>query len=551
MAAPQDSASNAEASRFEKETKEQSAAANRRALLPSEAIPTEKAPEEKGAPDLSFTLTALAVKGSTVFDDKDFRPIYGPYLGKRVTKKELDEIVSQLKALYDKNGYVTTIVYIPEQEVANGKFEIVAAEGRMGELRIEGARSFSSELIQRYFHQAKNKILNLVAVQRDIMRLNQNPDLSVKAVLSGGKEPQTSDVTLKVTDRFPWHFGAGWNNRGTRLLGKQRELVYARSTNVTGRNDTFFANTGIGTWSIGEGLIYECPVTTYGTKLGFSYTYFGMRLGKEFKALKERGGTHVFSPSVSQEMFLSETFQLDADAGFDIKSIRRFADDTVSSNDQIRLPYFGFELTSQDSLFGGGQFIYNPKFVFGTDSFLGGSKWASDKISRVQTGGDFFKYQQKLNRIQAMPFHSQLAVNTGAQLTPDTLPYSEQMTLGGMSSVRGYPEGDYSADTAVEVNAEWSFPSYFIPPDWRLPFADKSLRDSIQPIIFVDYDYGRLNTVNPGERASKNLLGAGGGFKISFLKNVFARFEWAKALGDKPTSNAGPSTFYFSVQSEI
>ena len=43
-----------------------------------------------------------------------------------------------------------------------------------------------------------------------------------------------------------------------------------------------------------------------------------------------------------------------------------------------------------------------------------------------------------------------------------------------------------------------------------------------------------------------------GGLRISVIKGVFARLEWAKAIGrNKPASGNGPSTFYFSIQSEI
>ena len=49
-----------------------------------------------------------------------------------------------------------------------------------------------------------------------------------------------------------------------------------------------------------------------------------------------------------------------------------------------------------------------------------------------------------------------------------------------------------------------------------------------------------------------NFVMSSGGLRISVIKGVFARLEWAKAIGrNKPASGNGPSTFYFSIQSEI
>ena len=49
----------------------------------------------------------------------------------------------------------------------------------------------------------------------------------------------------------------------------------------------------------------------------------------------------------------------------------------------------------------------------------------------------------------------------------------------------------------------------------------------------------------------KFLASFGGGIRVRLYKNLFCRFEWAKDVGSKPTAGSGPSTFHFSVQSEL
>jgi hemolysin activation/secretion protein len=145
---------------------------------------------------------------------------------------------------------------------------------------------------------------------------------------------------------------------------------------------------------------------------------------------------------------------------------------------------------------------------------------------------------------------SYMSIRTQLQLASRTLASSEQFQLGGADSVRGYPEGDYLADSGGCVNFDWFFPSYFIPETWKLKGQDMPLRRQIEPVLFVDLGGGKLKRTLTGERDDKFLAGVGAGIRLNF-KLFSLRLDWAKAIGDKQTSGSGPSTFYFTFQSEI
>ena len=70
------------------------------------------------------------------------------------------------------------------------------------------------------------------------------------------------------------------------------------------------------------------------------------------------------------------------------------------------------------------------------------------------------------------------------------------------------------------------------------------------PVFFVDVGGGDLKKVLHGEKKDKFLAGVGGGLRLRF-KLFSLRLDWAKAVGDKQTSGSGPSTFYFTFQSEL
>ncbi len=498
---------------------------------------------------VTFTLQDARITGSTLFPGEDFRPLVQPYLSRKVSFQDLEAIASAIKSRYAARGYLTTIVYIPEQEITDGKIEIRVVEGRMGKVRVEGNKWFSGSLIEKYIHPPEGSFLNMHTLQKDLLRLNLNSDLRVKAVVSPGGELASSDVILKVDDQFPWHIGAGFDNQGTRLSGKLRESVFLRGSNVTGNLDTVLVTTLFSSRSFGQGFDYEVPLNTYGTKLGLDVLYFRSELGKEYKPYDITGATWMYSPHILWELYLSEYVQAGAEAGVEIKSVRKKMLDDLTADDHLSLPYIGFEAGIND--LSGNRTFFSPRFTLGTSGFLGSSSRGHSPAGREGTGGSFFKYGHSLNRLQRMPFESYLFLRSRYQAVSRTLPSSEQFQLGGGNSVRGYPEGDYLCDTGGELNVDWFFPFYLIPEDWRLWNSAVPLRRQIEPVIFIDAGGGKLKRVMPGENEDKFLAGIGGGFRLHLNNNFYLRLDWAKDIGDDPVGGSGPSTFYFTFQSEI
>lgn len=540
----------AQSERFRKGIEEKRQQTEEKAVKPAEIEFREKKEEApEGGP--SFVLKEVMVTGSTIFRPDDLVSAYEPYLAKEVRFKDLEVIADKIKARYKEQGFFTTTAYVPQQDIKDGKVEIRIVEGKMGALIFEGNKWFSSAVIEKFFHSKKNGFLNVKILQRDLLRLNLNPDLNIKAVISAGKEPETSDITLKAQESFSDHAGFGVDNQGSRLVGKYRPMYFVRSSNATGRLDSFYLSYLFSSSSSGESLSYAIPVGTYGTKFALDIAYFETKLGKEFTDLDITGTTQSCVPHVIWELALSDTYQASADLGLEIKAVKKQIGENVTSNDQMRLPYVSFNFAKSDAWGGGGQTVFNPRITFSTENFLGASSRNHPTASRANTGGFFAKYEQELQRIQRMPFGTYVSLKTHFQLASHTLASSEQLQIGGANSIRGYPEGEYLADSGGYMNFEWFFPAYFIPERWKLPNAKLSLRHQIEPVFFVDAGKGELKKVLSGEKKDRFLAGIGGGFRIRLNDNFYLRLEWASRIGNRPAGNSGPSTFHMAFQYDI
>lgn len=542
----------ADASRFQGELERKKASLQTKGAKAPEIQLEEEKPSVSPVSGASFVLKDVKITGTTIFKPEEFAPLYKKYIDKEVTFKEINEIVDQVKVKYKEKGYLTTNAYIPEQQILGGVIEIRVLEGKMGKLLIEGNKWFTKHLIEKYFHAKKNGILNIQTLQRDLLRLNQNPDLEVRAVISPGQEPQTSDITLKITDHFPYHVGGGADDMGTRFSGHYRASVFGRSTNFTSNNDFIFFDSVVSADSSGDFMSYVVPIDTRGTKFGFDLSYFTSKIGREFRDFDIVGNTWNYTPHMTGEIYLSESLQISADAGLKIESVKKFIHADIANQEQLRIPYFKLDITRTDSFLGGGQTSFSPEVQFGTGGgFLGASSEDNPKASRPGTDGYYFKYLHSLRRIQRMPWESYILMRHQFQAVSHTLPASEQFQLGGMNSVRGYPEGDYICDTGATLNLDWVFPLYLLPKEYKLPFDPTPLRNEIQPVIFMDLGGGVLKKTQPGERTSKFLMGVGGGLRINLYNKLSARIEFAQAIGADPTPDSGPSTFHLSVNCEI
>lgn len=146
----------AQAERFRKESEQKKEGLEKKPVKAPE-IEVQKEPEKPMAEGISFVLKEVKITGATIFKPADFRSIYQPYLDKKITFKDIETIIEKIKAKYKEKGYLTTTAYLPEQEIKEGKIEIRIVEGKMGKVKIEGNKWFSSALLEKYLQLKKMK----------------------------------------------------------------------------------------------------------------------------------------------------------------------------------------------------------------------------------------------------------------------------------------------------------------------------------------------------------------------------------------------------------
>jgi hemolysin activation/secretion protein len=125
---------------------------------------------------------------------------------------------------------------------------------------------------------------------------------------------------------------------------------------------------------------------------------------------------------------------------------------------------------------------------------------------------------------------------------------TEQLQLGGIANVRGYPAAEKVGDYGVSTSAELSIPVYIIPKNIKIPFTKTMLYDAVRLVAFYDYGAVRLRRPLSTEKKFDQLSGAGFGVRFNLPRSVYLRADFAWALDKKPSDD---NNFHAWLQASV
>jgi hemolysin activation/secretion protein len=166
-----------------------------------------------------FKVEKYLVSGNTVLEPKKLGGIFTNVpdsFGTNVTIANIRDALGELQMAYRERGYVTVSVGLPPQKLTNATVKIKVTEGRLSDINVQGNDWFSTENVLRALPGLHtNMLLNSHVFQRELDMANASRDRQIYPVIGPGLEPGTSELTLKVKDRFPAHARVEFNNLAT------------------------------------------------------------------------------------------------------------------------------------------------------------------------------------------------------------------------------------------------------------------------------------------------------------------------------------------------
>ena len=165
-----------------------------------------------------FRVDRYEIEGNTILSPGEIGEIFTNVPAAFGTNVTIDGILAasgDLQAAYRDRGYMTVVVGLPPQKLTNAEVTVKVTEAPLVAInvRYEGGRYFSSNNVMRALPDLRtNILLNAKIFQRELDAANMSRDRQIYPVIGPGPDPGTSELTLTVKDRLPWHARLEVNN---------------------------------------------------------------------------------------------------------------------------------------------------------------------------------------------------------------------------------------------------------------------------------------------------------------------------------------------------
>ncbi len=510
-----------------------------RPALPTPALPGVQVNVEQPAAPAAAVLASRITPGK--FDIEGVKSIpfdtvaalFAPLVGQSVTVAELVERSQQATALYQQRGYALSFFFVPLQDFQHGVVRIVAVEGHVQAVRIEGNAGPAEAKLREIAEQIRSeKPLRTRTFEHVTGLLGRLPGVAVQAqvpvptstdgatTLVIQAQHQAFDVSMGLETRKPTPRAVLTGVANNLLLpGSQIGVSTLLST---AKNDHFNA------------LHVEQALGDQGWSVKGSVSQYRGDPDEQL-GIRNSSGLQRQTEVERAEITASLPLRLSREANW-VASGGLYG---MNTRENIHNPANGAELTDETrvrAVF--AQLAFNGQ---GSDDALqlslklshgmtglGASAAVTSNVPGLSGPGTaklaFARLQAEAAYQRRFANHFGIALSSAAQYSPHSLPSSERISFGGNRFASGYAPGVAVGDSGWGVGAELNR-SFTLDSTWLRQW---------QPYLL--FEAARVHT-RVGTPAPERLRSVSLGLRLSNLRHYNLDLALSRPTGDRTPQN--------------
>ena len=502
--------------------------------LPPVYRPSGVPKSEPSGPELQ--VRDYVFEGNKVLPTDVLKQIAEPYSKRTLRQSELEELRQKLSRAYADRGYINSGALLPTDFYRDGIVTFRIVEGRSEELRATGLKGLREEYLrQRLLPDAKPLNANLLQ-ERCQLLLTDPLFEKVNARLQPGSEPGQAILDVDVVRARPWDLSLYANNYRPPSIGAEALGVTGTVRNSTNAGDTLSASLEYGRdlRATRYSVDWSAPVV-YRTDLNVRYQHGDSAVIEEpLSVLDIKSVLNSFEMGLSHALLDTLAHRVSVGASY-----------THRSNSTALLDQpFSFVLGEPT-----GKSIVNA-WRFEQDWLNRGEAHTLAARSTLTWGHTNTVVS---NNPEVPPQHYFVWIAQGKlgarvlqngtsvflrgtyQWTDDRLVPLEQISLGGVSSVRGYSENRFVRDLGYSGSIEVRYP--------LVNRAAQQIRLTLVPF----FDFGEAWNK---DQQRQRLRSVGLGLTWQ-LRRLFGEVYYGSQLvniGPKPNGNLQHGGFHFQAQ---
>jgi hemolysin activation/secretion protein len=441
-----------------------------------------KPPAEAPVKDAACSkVTQIVLEGATRLDDADRTQLLAPYLGKCLTLADINKLIGEITNRYVERGFVTTRVYIPQQDLGSGTLQLKVVEGKIQSLLIKPEGSASATTA---FPGLVGEVLNLRDLEQGLDQINRLGSNSAKVDIEPGDEPGASRVLINNEPRKRWLASAGVDNSGAAATGRNLFSGFLGLDHLLGLNDYLSAT---GRYSEKSGHEYTASGGLYAA-VPYGYWTFSSALNSFRYASMVQGTVSSFETDGTSDsqmlraervVYRDQARKWSAGGGVTLKQTRNFIAGTRIDSSSADLTVL--DVASNLSWITSGALLsFDLGAATGVDALNATRDDATRPPGAPQAQFEKVTYGASLLR----PFkigdtQASWQSRLLGQSSNDALYGTEQIAIGNLYTVRGFRTTSLPGRSGYYVRNDLGF---------QLPFANGQVRP------YVGYDFGHVES---------------------------------------------------------
>jgi hemolysin activation/secretion protein len=483
--------------------------------VPAPAGAVQSAPEP-------FILTAVTIRGSTIFAPSDFAPLYEPYLTRQVGVADVAKLAERITEKYRGAGFFLSRAIVPAQDAAGGLLSVNIVEGYIDDVVIEnsdrqGVRDRAEALVGR-------RPLRLADIERTLSLIADMPGISISA---SRIEPDPVDLSAHRLV-LSIEFDRGQNsvyvdNRAPEAVGRLQTYLRASLNSILRDGDQL--SVGVFTTpSSFEDLMYaEAGYSTIVNRSGTSLTASAGLTSSDADAnlfgLHTKGEIARVSFLASHPFIRGRELSLWGNLGLEGRNLGGEQFGLTVYDERLRLVTASLNLRHSAGNGITTAFIEASRGLGG----LGASDADDTRLSRIDARAEFLKVELLLSRYQNIGQAFGLYVAAAGQISSDPLPASEEFAVGGAQFGRAYDYsailGDHGASGLVELRYGRETGRPFLKVYQLYGYYD------------IGWAWNRSQSLQPREAS---IASVGAGFRLTLPGSLFVTYESAWPVSQTP-----------------
>ena len=204
-------------------------------------VPWQAEPNKKSEPALDcISIKTITLEDVSLLTVADQNALLQPYLTHCLTKVDIKQLMQHINNAYIAKGYITTRAYLPEQNVSNGHLILRIIEGKIEDIRLNDNKRASDKTRVTYaFPTSVSTYLRLQDIEQGLDQLNRAPSAQAQIALEPGSEIGKTRVLIHTTDEKTWRGRVRVDNDGEKSVGRTRLLLGVDKDNLFEVNDVW------------------------------------------------------------------------------------------------------------------------------------------------------------------------------------------------------------------------------------------------------------------------------------------------------------------------